>query len=405
MVKKLKVGVLKETKTPPDRRVCVAPQQAVKLVKQFPNVELVIQASDNRCFLNSEYSELGLTVVDDVADCDILLGVKEVHKPTLLPEKKYLFFSHTAKKQPYNRELLQKMVAMNIQMIDHEYLTDENNVRLVAFGRWAGIVGAYNGLLGFTKRFGGTQIKRAIDCHDMKEMLAEVEKVKLPAGYKIIVTGKGRVGKGAMETLTPLNLKTVSVDDFLSKEFNEPVICWIDADEYTTRKDGAKFEFPDFFRNPQNYKGNFKRFTKAADMYIACHFWDPNSPVFIEANDYKESDFKIKIIADVSCDIKDPIASTLRASTIAEPFFGYNPNTEEEGEAFNKQNITVMSVDNLPGELPRDASVEFSEALLSQVFPSLFGEDKRGIIERASICKDGKLTTKYSYLQNYLEGK
>lgn len=405
MEKKLKVGVLKETKTPPDRRVCVAPQQAVELTKRFPNVDLVIQSSENRCFLNSEYSDLNLKVVDDISDCDILLGVKEVHKPTLIPGKKYLFFSHTAKKQTYNRELLQKMVSMNIQMIDHEYLTDEKNIRLVAFGRWAGIVGAYNGLIAFTKRYGGTQIKRAIECHDMIEMLKEVSKVKLPANYKIIITGKGRVGKGAMETLAPLNLKQVNAEDFINKEFDEPVICWVDADEYTQRIDGGNFDFPDFFKNPQDYKGNFKRFHNKADMYIASHFWDPNSPIFISTEDFKASDFKIRIITDISCDIKDPIASTLRASTIAEPFFGYNPDTESEGLPFEENNVTVMSVDNLPGELPRDASVEFSSALLEQVFPTLFGEDSRGIVERASICKDGKLTPKYAYLQNYLEGK
>lgn len=401
---KLKVGILKETKTPPDRRVAVAPKQAKELVARFKNVELVIQSSDNRCFKDNEYTDLGLKIVNDVSDCDILLGVKEVHIPELLENKKYLFFSHTAKMQSYNQPLLKQLVDKNIQMIDHEYLTDKDHIRVVAFGRWAGIVGAYNGLIAFGKRNNLFELKRAKDCHDMEDMLNEVRKIKLPA-IKILITGAGRVGMGAIETLAPLNLKHVSYKNFLNNKYDEAVICQIDADVYTKRKDGSKFDFQHFFKNPDMYEGTFKPFTKVTDIYIPCHFWDQSSPVFITEEDYKASDFKISVIADISCDIKDPIPSTLRASTIAEPFYGYNPNTGEEGDAWDLKNVTVMAVDNLPGELPRDASVDFSKALLNEVFQSLFGEDNEGIIERASITKDGKLTALYAYLQGFLDGE
>ncbi|GAB4292119.1 MAG: NAD(P)-dependent oxidoreductase [Marinilabiliales bacterium] len=404
MDNKIKVGVLKETKTPPDRRVALAPEQAVETIKRFNNIELFIQSSDIRCFTDDEYKNLGLNVVDDISHCDILLGVKEVHIPYLLANKKYLFFSHTAKKQPYNRKLLQELVKKNIQMIDHEYLTDKNNVRVVAFGRWAGIVGAYNGLIAFGKKNKLYDLKRAYQCHDMNEMLEQVKTIKLPP-IKILITGKGRVGKGALETLAPLNLKQVSPDEFLTKNYDEPVVCIIDADTYTKHKDGKKFEFSHFFKHPEEYVSIFKPFTKVTDLYIACHFWDPKSPVFMTPDDYKEKDFKISVIADVSCDIKDPIPSTLRASTIADPFYGYNKHTGHEDDPWAKDNVTVMAVDNLPGELPRDASVDFSKALMEKVFPSLFGEDKEGIIERASITKDGKLTPRFSYLQDFLEGK
>ncbi len=401
---KLKVGILKETKTPPDRRVAVAPKQAKELVARFKNVELVIQSSDNRCFKDNEYTDLGLTVVNDVSDCDILLGVKEVHIPELLENKKYLFFSHTAKMQAYNKPLLKQIIDKNIQMIDHEYLTDKNNIRVVAFGRWAGIVGAYNSLIAFGKRSNLFELKRAKDCHDMEDMLNEVSKIKLPA-IKILITGAGRVGMGAIETLAPLNLKQVSYKDFLNNKYDEAVICQIDADVYTKRKDGSKFEFQHFFKNPDMYEGTFKAFTKVTDIYIPSHFWAKRSPVFMTEEDYKASDFKISVIADISCDIKDPIPSTLRASTIAEPFYGYNPSTGKEGDAWDLKNVTVMAVDNLPGELPRDASVDFSKALLNEVFQSLFGEDSEGIIERASITKDGKLTPLYAYLQGFLDGE
>lgn len=404
MENKLKVGVLKETKTPPDRRVVLSPEQALVVKNKFPEIDLYIQSSEYRCFKNNEYSDLGLKVVDKVDHCDILMGVKEVHIPELIPGKKYLFFSHTAKKQAYNRKLLQELVRLNIQMIDHEYLVDDNNLRVVAFGRWAGIVGAYNGLIAFGKKNNLYELKRAKDCKDLVEMLQQVKTVKLPA-IKILITGTGRVGKGAQETLAPLNLKNVSPEDFLTKNYYEPVLCVIDADKYTKRKDGKPFVFKEFFNEPQLFESTFKPFLSQTDFWIPCHFWDQRSPVFLNKSDYKNKDFKIQVIADVSCDIKDPIPSTLRASTIAEPFYGYSPVTETECGAWDKNCVTVMSVDNLPGELPRDASSDFGIALTEKVFPSLFGKDEKGTVEKASITKGGKLTPKYSYLQNFLEGK
>ncbi len=277
-------------------------------------------------------------------------------------------------------------------------------MRLVAYGKWAGIVGAYNGLIAYGRKTGAYQLKRAKDCFDFEEMKKEVEKVKMPA-VKILITGKGRVGKGALETLQPLNFKEVSPEDFLTKEFDEPVVCTIDADRYPKRKDGQSFDFKHFFANPKEYESTFEPYTKVTDIYIACHFWDQNSPKFMLEEDYKKNDFKISIIADVSCDIADPIPSTLRPSTIADPFYGYNPFNGQEDEPWKKGNITVMAVDNLPGELPRDASVEFGKGLIEKVYPSLFGEDSQGIIKRATIVENSGLAERYSYLQDFLDGK
>ncbi|MCK5822730.1 MAG: hypothetical protein KAG95_01915 [Bacteroidales bacterium] len=404
MSKNIKVGILKETKTPPDRRVAVAPEQANELLGKFSNVELFFQPSDIRCYTDDEYNALGLNIKQDLTDCDILIGVKEVKIDTLIANKKYLFFSHTAKEQPYNRELLQEILRKNITLVDYEYLTDEKNIRLVAFGHWAGLVGAYNGLIGFGKRTGLFSLKSAHDCHDMKEMLSEVEKIKLPP-VKILITGGGRVAHGAMETLAPLNIKKVTPDEFLNETFDEAVFCQIDPWDYVKRKDGGKFDLQNFFYFPDEYESTFLPYTKVTDLFIACHFWDEKSPVFMSKEDMKANDFKMQVIADVSCDIAGPIPSTIRPSTIAEPFYGYNAKLERETEAFDKNSITVMAVDNLPGELPRDASVDFGKGLIEKVYPSLFVDDKNEIIKRATIAKDGKLTEKYAYLQNYVDGK
>lgn len=400
------IGILKETKTPPDYRVLFSPKTALEFTKLYPDVKLIIQSSDLRCFKDEEYAKLGLEVKNDLSNCDILMGVKEVHIPKLIPNKQYHFFSHTHKKQSYNLPLLKKLVEGNNTIVDHECLTFANGSRVVAYGRWAGIVGAYNGLIAIGKKLGIYDIKRAIDCFDMSEMLEEVKKVKLPNNYKILITGKGRVAGGAMETLAPLGLRNVNAKDFIEKTFSEPVVCQIDANEYVEHKDGNWIDFPHFFNNPKEYNSSFKKYSRVTDTWIPCHFWDQNSPKFLTADDYKANDFKIRIIADVSCDIADPIPSTLRPSTIAKPFYAYDHKTGmESDDTFSTKNVTVMAVDNCPGELPRDASEDFGNIFLNKVIPSVIGDDSERIIERASICSNGKLCNSYKYLQDFLEGK
>ena len=405
-MKKIKVGVLRETKNPPDRRVVVSPEEAKLMTEKFPNIDLYIQSSDNRCFTDKEYTDLGLTLVDDVAHCDILMGVKEVAKSKLIANKKYLFFSHTAKEQEYNRPLLQKILENKIQIIDHEYLTDENGMRLVAFGRWAGLVGAYNGLIAYGEKTKRYSIKKANECHDLEDLTEELKKVDLDP-IKILITGGGRVAHGAMEILEQVqNIEKVTAQQFLTKDFDHPVYCQIDPWDYLQRNDDLPFDFKYFIKHPDKHSSTFKPYTKVTDMFIACHFWDEKSPVFMSKEDLQENDFKISLIADVSCDIDGPIPSTIRPSTIAEPLYGYHKKTGKEVDAFDNEAITVMAVDNLPGELPRNASVDFGQGLIDKVFPSLFGEDTQGIIHRASITTlEGTLNEPFKYLEDFVNNK
>ncbi|MDE5418828.1 NAD(P)-dependent oxidoreductase [Labilibaculum sp. DW002] len=405
MKNRIRVGVLRETKNPPDRRVAIPPVTGLQILNKYPNVSIFIQPSDIRCYSDAEYRKAGFFLTEDLRECDILIGVKEVSIPTLIPNKTYLFFSHTAKKQIYNRELLHQIIKRNITLIDYEYLTDKSHKRLVAFGHWAGVVGAYKALRARGMRTDFFDLPSAIFCKDMEEMYHHLRKVQLKP-VKILITGGGRVANGAMQTIRILNLKEVTAHEFLNKEYDEPVVCRIDPDQYVERIDGSEFNLKDFYANPEKYRSTFKRFTKVADLYIACHYWDPKAPKFILPEDYKEDDFKISVIADVSCDINGPIASTLRPSTIASSFYGYDRFNEEETIPFvDKKNVTVMAVDNLPGELPRDSSIDFGEALYQNVYEALFNEDPDGILERATIAKGGKLMPAFEYLQDYLEGK
>jgi len=401
----MKIGILRETKTPPDRRVPLTPEQCNILLKSFPQLELVVQPSEKRCFSDDEYLAEGIKMQENLADCDILMGVKEVKIPVLLSGKTYLFFSHTAKEQVYNRVLLQEIIRKKITLVDYEYLTRPDKTRVVAFGKWAGIVGAYNALKTYGERTSAYHLQPAWKLRGLKEMKEKLENLETP-NLKILLTGGGRVAFGAVEILQAAGFEEISQSTFLKGQVQGPVFCRLDPWHYTRHMDGHEFDFNHFISHPSEYLNAFPPYAEKADIYIACHFWDPASPELLSREHLLEPEISLKVIADISCDIKGPIASTIRASTIDEPVYGYDPATgKESADVYGEQIITVMAVDNLPGELPRDASSDFGSALLENVFPSLLGEDRDGIIERATISRKGELTGKFKYLRSFVEHK
>ncbi|MEM7485536.1 MAG: NAD(P)-dependent oxidoreductase [Bacteroidota bacterium] len=399
----MKFGIIRERKNPPDRRVVLSPEECQNVLYHFPEAQIEVESSPIRVFKDEEYAELGISVSQNINDCDVLLGVKEVPIDTLIPNKKYFFFSHTIKKQPYNRDLLRAILEKNIELYDHEVITSTKGQRLVAFGRYAGIVGAYNGVRAYGLKYRTFNLPKAETLHNQQALIDELRKIRLP-NLKILLTGKGRVGNGAKEMLDAMSLRKVNVADYLKDTFNEPVYCQIDASEYNKRKDGVRGNKADFFENPQEYKSNFFRFAKVTDFYIAGHFYGDGAPYLYTREDAKHPDFKIKVVADVSCDIDGPVASTIQPSTIADPIYGYNPQNESVTDFKNPDAIAVMAVDNLPCELPRDASNGFGEAFSKYVIPAFFNDDKDGILERARMTQNGKLTKRYAYLQEYVDG-
>ncbi|MCU0472717.1 MAG: NAD(P)-dependent oxidoreductase [Bacteroidales bacterium] len=403
MEKKLKIGILRETKNPPDRRVPLTPPQIIALKELYPFIEFIVQPSDYRCYSNDEYKYLEITLKEDLHDCDFLMGVKEPDKRTLLHDKTYLLFAHVAKKQIHNQTMFREMAEKRIRLIDYEYLISEKGERVVAFGRWAGIVGTYNGLRARGIKTNGFKLKPAYQCHDLDEMWAGLRLIGLKPGLKILITGEGRVAHGALETLNICNIVQVEPDEFLSREFDVPVVCQIGPEYYTRHKNREKFSFSHFTKHPEEYESAFLPFTMVTDILITGHYWDPGSPVFFTKEDMKKPEFRISVIADISCDVNGPIPSTLRASTISDPFYGYNPFLEIEEPAFVRpSNITVMSIDNLPGELPRDASLDFGRQLMHNALHDLLSGTESPVIERATILKSGKLTPGFNYLSDYL---
>ncbi|MEQ8478384.1 NAD(P)-dependent oxidoreductase [Fulvivirga sp.] len=400
----IKIGILKEGKVPVDKRVPIIPSQAKIALDKFSDLEIVAQTSDIRCFEDADYANEGVKIVQEVDDCDILLGVKEVPIKNLIANKTYLFFSHTIKEQPYNRELLREILKKNIRLIDYELLTDQSNTRIVAFGRYAGIVGAYNGILTYGKRYNLFRLRPAHECFDLEDLKTEYQKVKLPK-IKIAVTGGGRVSKGAMEVLTGMNIRKVTPAEFLTNLYDEPVYAQLNSRDYNKPIAGGEFNRSEFYEHPENYESDFLKFAQVADVLIAGAFWDPEAPVLFKREDIIRPDFKIRVIADITCDIEGSIPSTKRSSTIDDPIYDYNPSDDEvEAPLKDEGNITVMAVDNLPCELPRDASTDFGNEMVNNVLPHLLGDDEQEVIKRAVIAENGRLTERFQYLQNYVDG-
>ncbi|MGD1958842.1 MAG: NAD(P)-dependent oxidoreductase [Fulvivirga sp.] len=396
------IGIIKEGKVPIDKRVPFTPAQTSEIQSQFEGVKVKVQSSEVRAFSDQEYEEQGLTLTSDMSDCDVFFGVKEVPIEELIPNKTYFFFSHTIKEQPYNKRLLQTIVKKNIRLIDYEVLTDSDGLRIVAFGRYAGLVGAYNGILTYGKRYNLFRLRPAHTCFDLDDMKTEYSKVKLPA-IKIALTGGGRVAKGAMEVLNGMNIRHVSPSEFTREYFNEPVYTQLNTRDYSKAKDGSDFSRHDFYNHPERYTGDFLKYANVADVLIAGAFWDPRAPVLFTSKDAASEDFKIRVISDITCDIEGSIPSTKKPTTIEDPIYDYNPSDDTiEPPMSDEGNITVMAVDNLPCELPRNASQDFGKELIDNVLPHLLGDDAEKVIERATITKDGKLTKRYEYLRNYI---
>ena len=400
----MKIGVIREGKTPPDQRVPLTPAQCAELKRLYPDVELVVESSEVRRIGDDEYRQEGIDVVTDLQGCDVLLGVKEVPLNELRGDTTYLFFSHTYKLQPYNAKLLRTIVDKRIRLIDYELIKRANGRRVIGFGRWAGIVGAYNGLRAWGLRHKTFDLPRAIDCQDMKEMLAHAKAIDLPADMKIVLTGGGRVGMGAHELLSSLGLREVHGEALLSETFNEAVFARLDVHQYNARLDGKPFDMDEFVADATGYKSTFMPYAEVADMYIAGHYWAEGSPFLFTRDDMKRSTWKVKVVADVSCDIDGPVACTLRPSTIADPVYGYDPSAETECAYDAPEGITVMAVDNLPCELPRDASHGFGKEMMAHVIPLLVGGDRDDMLTNATeTTLEGKLSPKFAYLQDYID--
>jgi saccharopine dehydrogenase (NAD+, L-lysine forming) len=397
-----KIGLIREEKIPQDSRVVLSPELCRSIMNDY-EVGIFVQPSEGRCFTDDEYRQAGARLKEDLSDCDVLLGVKEVPEEKLIPGKWYFMFSHTIKAQPYNQQMFGRMMALRNTLTDYEKLTDVSGARVIAFGKFAGMVGAHNGLWTYGKRTAQFDLPRLYTLKGYAEAKEIYSKLQLPA-MKVVLTGKGRVANGARMVLLDMGMQEVDIPTFLQQNASKPVFCQIDFDSYVAHKTkGIKFSPEDFFNNPTEFYSVFQPFTKAADLMIHGIYWDHRAPAMFSAEEMTKPDFSIKVIADITCDIapETSIPATLKPTTIEDPVFGYDPQTGKEVTPYQSNCIDMMTIDNLPNELPADASRAFGDMFATHVLPGLLQAEKSEIIQRATILQMGQLTAGYQYLSDY----
>ena len=410
--KKYTLSIIREARID-ENRTPLTPNQTQKLIKKFPNLRILVQTSKKRCFRDEDYLNAGAEITDDISNADIIFGVKEVDISALIENKTYLFFSHTTKVRNYinrvtqdkaiiyKKELLREVLKKNITLIDYENIREVSGkgYRYLGFGRFAGIVGCYNTLNLYLKLQKEKSLPRAFEINSygkIKELLGKQNFNKL----RILQTGRGNVAKGSMEVLKHANIKQVSINDYLNKKYNEAVFCNVSTREYVERNDGKDYSVHDFTSNPHEYKSKVKNYLFETDMLITGHYWEPKFPKLFYPNQINE--FKnLKIIGDVTCDINGAVPTTIRSTTIAKPYYSIDINSMKEIDLGSK-GIAVMAVDNLPSELPNEASEEFGDSVISDVLPYLINKDD-GRISRATTASLGKFGSAYSYLEDFIK--
>ena len=402
----MKIALIKETKIPVDNRVALSPKQVAELNKRFPQHEIVVQASDIRAFSDDEYRAEGARVVDNVEDCDVLFGIKEAKIESLIPNKYYFFFGHIAKMQEYNRPLLQAFMQKHITFCDYEYLVDDNNIRVCAFGWWAGVVGVYYTLRGYGLKYKLYELPKPDRRFTLEQLFDALKSIELPK-VKLMVTGAGRVSQGAQHVLEIIGAQRMTEETYLATDKVDKLsYCVADVDRLVKRKDGGAFAWNDFTHNAKTYESDFMRFAKKTDVLICAHFWGPDAPVYLSEDDLRNPDMRIRMIGDVTCDIKGSIKSTVRPSTHDAPYYDYNPVSEQDEPAFSsKKNITVMAVDTCPNALALDTSIYFGDMLMKHVFEPLLKGEYSDVISRSMIFDDGELTPRFDYLSEFAHGK
>lgn len=399
----LKIGLIREGKIPADNRVALTPAQCKWLHKNHPDIRIIVQHCETRCFSDKEYQMAGVEITEDMSGCDILMGIKEVPKSMLIPNKKYLFFSHTKKLQPYNRELLQTIIAKKITLIDYECLEHEDGKRIIGFGFFAGIVGAHNGMRAYGKRTGTYELEKVNSAKNLQHLIHTYFGLNLP-NIKIAVTGSGRVAHGILEIMNLLGIHEIEPDEYLSTTFTYPTYVHLKGADLYAHKETGGYSRTDFHAHPENYNCIFKKYIPHTDILMNGIYWEQSIPRLFEMEDIQSPDFRIQTIADITDDTYGSVPCNIADSTIEDPFYGVDKITFKKTEPFLPGSVDMMAVGNLPNELPRDASRYFGEQMIKFVLKDLTEGNSR-IIDHATIVKEGYLTEHFSYMKDYAKGK
>lgn len=379
--------------------MALTPAHCKWLQKNFTDIKVIAQHSPKRCYADVEYEKAGVEVKEDLGECNLLLGIKEVPVDMLLEGKTYMFFSHTKKKQPYNQALFRTIIDKKITLIDYECLEHADGTRIIGFGFFAGIVGAHNGMMAYGNRTGAFKLARVGSVNSFQKLVHTYFGLKLP-NIKIAVTGTGRVAHGVLEIMNLLGIHEVEPDEYMEHEFTYPVYVHLKGADLYVHKQTGKYVRNDFHQNPQNYHCRFADYLPHTDILMNGIYWEKNIPRLFEMEDLKRKDFRIKTIADITDDRHGSVPCNIGDSTIDDPVYGVDLNSFKRTAPYLPGSVDVMAVGNLPNELPRDASRYFGEQMIKFVLDDI----RKGgsmIIDKATMVKEGKLNEPFLYLKDY----
>jgi saccharopine dehydrogenase (NAD+, L-lysine-forming) len=395
----LTIGLIREGKIPQDNRGALTPAHCKWLHMHFDDVKVVAQHSENRCYTDKEYERAGVNVTEDLSDCNLLLGIKEVPVDMLLEGKRYMFFSHTKKLQPANQKLFKALLDKKTTLIDYECLEHEDGTRIIGFGFFAGIVGAHNGMMAYGNRTGAFKLQRVGSVNSFQKLIHTYFGLKLP-NIKIAVTGTGRVAHGVLEIMNLMGIHEVEPDEYVEKEFAYPVYVHLKGVDLYAHKETGKYNRNDFHANPQAYNCRFTEYLAHTDILMNGIYWEKNIPRLFEMEDLQRTDFRIQTIADITDDRNGSVPCNLGDSTIDEPVYGVDRKSFERTPPYVPGSVDVMAVGNLPNELPRDASRYFGEQMIKFVLNDI-RQGGSSIIEQATMINAGKLTPSFEYMKEY----
>jgi saccharopine dehydrogenase (NAD+, L-lysine forming) len=429
------VGIRHEDKYEMEKRVPVIPGHVRKLSED--GIKFLVQHSPKRIIGHEAYEEAGATIVKTLEDAPVIIGVKEIPSSAFETNKTYMFFSHVIKGQKHNMPMLKAMMEKRCQLIDYEKIENQENKRLVFFGRYAGLAGMINSLWSFGQRLLSMGIENPFSelkqCHNYQSLddaMKAVSKVGnqiatkgMPDALLPVVigfTGYGNVSKGAQEIaqllpsieISPKQLMTPGGLQALSNVIYKVVFK---EEDIAIHNDGIEpFELQHYYNNPDQYRNNFEQYIPALSILMNCMYWDAKYPRIVTKDFlkslYAKGEPKLKVIGDVTCDPDGSIECTHKGTEIEDPVFVYNPATGKPTSGFEGKGILVMAVDILPSELPYDASVGFSEALFPYLKSIITADyslpyDKLELpepIRKALILHQGELTPPYRYISQYL---
>ncbi len=428
-----KIGIIGEHK-PGEARIPLTPAQIQQLKIENPQLSISVQPSEQRKFQDAEFSSLGIDMPADLKAADLVMAVKEIAIKDIHSQQAYLYFSHTIKGQNYNMPMLQHILDVGATLLDYELISDEHDRRLVFFGRHAGLAGMVNSLWSYGERqkvLGVDspffKIKQAQDYKDLAEIKSSLKDLAPEitawlAGKPALVvgiTGYGNVAKGAQEILDILPLVELSADDLLSVDLSDysgkiVKVVFKEIDMFETIDRSSSFELQDYFDHPEKYQSKFNTYLNKMNILVSCIYWDTPYPRLITLDEikahYAESP-SLLVVGDITCDIDGAIQFNSGSTLSPDPVYVYDPETGEKTMGFQGNGVLLMAVDNLPTELPREASEAFGEALLPFVpamgacdYSKPFEElDLPLEVKKAVIAHGGQLTPDYKYIEKYLK--